>query len=82
MEQKTENIGFRRHVPTTETKNDMYQEDWFGNFRIVVGDKKSCWEDIYDGIASLNVDGELFIGVSPHWGNILPSRCVLKISKS
>lgn len=82
MESKTEDIEYKRHIPTPDTKNGMYQEDWFGNFRIVVGEEKSCWQDIYDGVASLNIGGELFIGVSPHWGNILPSRCVLKIQKA
>lgn len=73
---------YERHVPTPETKNCMYQEDWFGNFRILVGEEESDWQDIHDGIASLKIGGDLFVGVSSYWGNILPSRCVLKVQKA
>lgn len=84
MELKTEDVKYEeiehgRHVPTAETKNSMYQEDLFGNFRIIVGEEESSWQDTYDGIASLKIDGDLFIGVSQYWGNVLPSRCVLKV---
>ena len=70
------------YIPTPETKSNAYQEDKFGNFRIVVREEESDWIDTYDGIASLKIDGELFIGVSPYWGDILPSGCVLKIQKA
>lgn len=80
MESKTEDIMCGRYVPTPETKDGMYQEDKFGNFRIVVREEESKWVD--SGIASLVIDGELFIGVSSHLGDSLPSKCVLKVQKA
>lgn len=82
MESKTEDEMQGRHVPTPETKDGMYQEDRFGNFRIVVREEESKWIDRWNGVASLTIDGELFIGVSPHLGDVLPSKCVLKVQKA
>jgi len=86
MESKTEDKKFEHeygiHVPKPGTKDDAYQEDCFGNFRIMVRGEDSNWVEKPDGIASLKIDGDLFIGVSPHWENILPSKCVLKVQKA
>lgn len=71
----------KRHVPAFTSEDGTYQEDEFRNFRIIVKGVESDWKDLYDGIAHLEVDGELYIGVSSFWGNTIPSRCALKVQK-
>ncbi len=71
----------KRHVPVFTSGDGTYQEDEFGNFRIIVKGQKSDWEDLYDGIAHINVDGELYIGVSSFWGDTMPSNCALKVQR-
>lgn len=68
------------HVPSPETENKPFQEDVCRNFRIVVKGKASDWVDCYDEIATLDIDGVKYIGVSP-FHNELPVRCVLKIEE-
>lgn len=49
--------------------NESYFEfDAKGNFRIVIGNAKSDWT-MYQHIAQLEVDGNIYIGVSQFYGD-------------
>lgn len=69
---------FRRFVPTPECMEETFQMDAFGNFRIWVKGKESEWVG-YERIATLDVDGEKFVGVSAYFEGYLPTECVLKV---
>lgn len=51
-----------------------------GSFHIEV-DARVGLNTTYEGIACLTVDDKLYIGVSEYYGGILPTECVLEVSK-
>ena len=55
-----------------------FEMDHLGNFIIEVDGHKSNPAG-YNGIASVNVAGKTYIGVSDYYGGILPTECVVEI---
>jgi len=51
-----------------------------GGFHIEV-DGVASRVTIFEGIAVLKVNDRLFIGVSDYYGGLLPTECVLEVSK-
>jgi hypothetical protein len=73
-------IIMRRWIPCKETENKGFQMDDYGNMRIVVDGKEGNWST-YQSIASLEIDGQHYIGVSQFYAGCLPHECVLKVEK-
>ncbi len=69
----------------TTTALGRFEMDDHGWFRVAVKDTLGNWHSshptYYQGIASIEVDGVQFIGVSAYFFGVLPHECVLKVTK-
>ncbi len=54
--------------------------DCYGHIQIEVDGQKSQPAS-YDNIASLEKDGKTYIGVSEYYGGLLPTECVMQVTK-
>ncbi len=68
------------HIPVSESVGKSFQKDDYDNFRIVVDGKESDWVE-YQGIATIEVDSVLYIGVSKYQKGRLPTETILKLEK-
>ncbi len=75
------NKDFKKLEPCDEDVGKAFQMDDYGNFRIVVNGKSGEWKS-YNSIATVEVDGILYIDVSAYYEGVLPHECVLKVEKT
>ena len=54
--------------------------DCYGHIQIEVDGQKSE-PTTYDSMATLEKDGKTYIGVSENYGGMLPTECVLEVTK-
>lgn len=78
MESNELTLRPEEHVATPETIGKPFQKDRYGNYRIVVKGHASEWCKRYQ-LATLKVDGEIYIGVSDIHDGHVPKECVAKI---
>lgn len=69
-----------RYIPMQECICEGFQTDRFGNFRTVVGDERSKWVS-YQQVATLNIEDDIYIGVSKFFEGSIPTEYVLKVKK-